>query len=686
MNPKSFVWALVIALALTACGQKATTVPAAETNVEPAPLVSGIDNSQLDASVHPGDDFFAHVNGKWLAATEIPADKSRFGTFDLLRDAARDDVRAIIEAAAAGDFAAGSDEQRIGDLYASYVDLENRNARGVEPLAPEFAAIDAIASYDDLAAYFGGAVRRGYSMPLGGYQSPDFKDPKVYALYLSQSGLGLPDREYYLKDDERSEEIRAAYVEHIGKMFALADIPDGAAAAEAIMALETVLAEQNMRKEEQRDRNKTYNRYETAALSELMPQFAWDRYLPATGMPDPGYYIVRTVDYFKALDGIIRDTDLETWKQYLKWAVLNDAATRLNEALDQQNFAFYGTVLSGTEQQEALWKRATRLVSRSLGEAVGKVYVAEQFPPEAKERMVTLVDNLIGAYRDSIEKLDWMSEDTKIEALDKLAKFQPKIGYPDQWRDYSDVKITADDLFANLASVREHSVQRRARRQGGPVDRDEWGMSPQTVNAYYSPALNEIVFPAAILQPPFFNLEAEDAVNYGAIGAVIGHEIGHGFDDSGSQTDGDGVLRDWWTESDKAQFEARTAALIAQYDNFYPFEDLHVNGEFTLGENIGDLGGVSIGLLAYQRSLNGEVGPVIDGLTAVQRVFYGYAQVWRSKYREQALRRQIATDPHSPAKYRTNGPVRNVDAFYEAFDVTPEHAMYLAPGERVKIW
>jgi putative endopeptidase len=630
--------------------------------------------------------FFGHVNGKWLESTEIPADKSRYGTFDMLRDAARDDVRAIIEAAAAGEFAAGSDEQRIGDLYASYMDMETRNARGVEPLAPEFAAIDAIASYDDLAAYFGAAVRRGYSMPLGGYQYPDFKDPNVYALYLSQSGLGLPDREYYLKDDERSEEIRAAYLEHIATMFALADLEGGDSAAQQIMALETAMAEQNMRKEDQRDRNKTYNKYETAALAELMPQFAWDRYLPATGMPDPGYYVVRTVDYFKALDGIIRENSLDTWKLYLKWAVLNDASSRLNEALDKQNFAFYGTVLSGTEQQEALWKRATRLVSRSLGEAVGKVYVAEHFPPEAKARMVMLVDNLIGAYRESIQNLDWMSEETKVEALDKLSKFRPKIGYPDKWRDYSDVEIVADDLFANLASVQEHNVQRRAKRQGGPVDRDEWGMSPQTVNAYYSPALNEIVFPAAILQPPFFNLEADDAVNYGAIGAVIGHEIGHGFDDSGSQTDGDGVLRNWWTESDKAQFEARTNALVAQYDDFYPFEDLHVNGEFTLGENIGDLGGVSIGLLAYQRSLNGEPGPVIDGLTAVQRVFYGYAQVWRSKYREQALRRQIATDPHSPAKYRTNGPVRNVDAFYEAFDVTPENAMYLAPEARVKIW
>ncbi len=679
---KKLVWA-GLALTLAACGQQESdTVAEAQAQV----LVSGIDVSQLDNSMHPGDDFFRYVNGKWVDATEIPADKSRFGAFDMLRDKARGEVRAIIEAAAEGDHPKGSDEQKLGDLYKSYLDMDTRNARGVMPIAPEFALIDSISDYDELAAYFGRAMRLGYDVPIGSYQYPDYKDPTAYAIYAGQDGLGLPDREYYLKDDERSEEIRAEYVAHIDKMFALTKLDAGEDAAAKIMALETRLATENMPKEQLRDRTKTYNKFAIASLAEVMPGFNWQVFLQASGYDKLDALVIRTVSYMAALDFIIRDTDLDTWKVYLKWAVLNDAASRLDAAIDAQNFAFYGKVLSGTEEQQADWKRATNTVSGALGEVVGKVYVDKHFPPAAKARMVTLVDNLIAAYRDSIEQLEWMGEATKLEALDKLSKFRPKIGYPDQWRDYSAVEIEANDLFGNLARVREYNHQRRVERQGGPVDRDEWGMSPQTVNAYYSSALNEIVFPAAILQPPFFNLEADEAVNYGAIGAVIGHEIGHGFDDSGSQTDGDGVLRNWWTESDKAEFEARTGALVAQYDGFYPFEDLHVNGEFTLGENIGDLSGVSIGLLAYEKSLNGKEAPVIDGFTGVQRLFLGYAQVWRSKYREAALRRQIATDPHAPAVYRTNGAVRNVDAFYEAFNVTKDQAMYLAPEDRVKIW
>jgi putative endopeptidase len=566
------------------------------------------------------------------------------------------------------------------------MDMETRDALGVSPLEPELAAIEAIENTDQLAAYFGRAMRRGYDVPIGSYQYPDFQNPTTYAVYASQDGLGLGDREYYLKDDERSQQIRGEYLAHIEKMFELAGFENGAEAADAILTLETRLALQNMPKEELRDRVKTYNKYAIEDLKTLMPDFNWSAFLDASGWEALNTLIIRTEDYMRGLDGIIRDTDLATWKTYLRWTVLNGSATRLTTELDAQNFAFYSTVLRGTEEQEERWKRAVRVVNRSIGEVVGKVYVEKHFPPEAKERMVTLVDNLILAYRESIQNLDWMGEETKLEALDKLSKFRPKIGYPDQWRDYAGLEIAADDLFGNMARVREFNQQRNFARHDGPVDKDEWRMTPQTVNAYYSPAMNEIVFPAAILQPPFFNLEADEAVNYGAIGAVIGHEIGHGFDDSGSQTDGDGVLRDWWTAEDKAEFEARTNALIAQYDSFYPLEDLHVNGEFTLGENIGDLGGVSIGLLAYQMSLAGEEAPVIDGLTGVQRVFLGYGQVWRAKSREAALRRQIATDPHSPAEYRTNGPVRNVDAFYEAFNVTEEHAMYLPPEERVKIW
>jgi putative endopeptidase len=452
------------------------------------------------------------------------------------------------------------------------------------------------------------------------------------------------------------------------------------------MALETRLAEQHMKKEEARNWSENYTKIALDDLGDVMPQFNWDGYLEEAGIADIGSVVVFMTDYLGELDGIIRSTDLDTWKTYLNWTVLNTVASFLNEELDQQNFEFYNKTLSGVEEQQPLWRRGVNIVNGSLGEVVGKVYVAEHFPPEAKERMLTLVQNLINAYEKSIKELDWMGEETKAEALDKLSKFTPKVGYPDKWRDYSALTIESDDLLGNLERAALAEYQRQVDRQGGPVDKSEWGMSPQTVNAYYNPAGNEIVFPAAILQPPFFDLAADDAVNYGAIGAVIGHEIGHGFDDQGSTFDGDGALRDWWTEDDRARFESRTSKLVAQYDDFAPFEDLSVNGEFTLGENIGDLGGISIGLLAYKMSLDGEEAPVIDGFTGEQRVFLGYGQVWRNKYRDEALRRQIQTDPHSPSMYRANGSVRNVPEFYEAFNVTEDSALYLPPEERVKIW
>jgi putative endopeptidase len=417
-----------------------------------------------------------------------------------------------------------------------------------------------------------------------------------------------------------------------------------------------------------------------------MPNFAWDAYLETAVISTIDGLVVTQLDYMKGLDGIITDTGMEDWKTYLTWKALTAAATLLNEELDQQNFEFYSRTLRGIEQQLPQWKRAVSNVNGNLGEVVGKVYVGRHFPPEAKHHMLELVGNLIKAYEISIRKLDWMGEETKAEALDKLSKFTPKIGYPDKWRDYSALEIEGDDLLGNMRRSAMFKYEYKIARQGGPVDRTEWGMTPQTVNAYYSPALNEIVFPAAILQPPFFDLTADDAVNYGSIGAVIGHEIGHGFDDSGSTFDGDGVLRNWWTDEDKSEFENRTKKLIAQYSEFQPFEDLNVNGEFTLGENIGDLGGLSIALLAYEISLDGAEPPVMDGYTAKQRVFIGYAQGWRGKSRDEALRVQINTDPHSPRQYRVNGVVRNVPEFYEAFDIAETDALYLAPEDRVKIW
>ena len=653
---------------------------------EPATLGSGIDTQYMDTSVKPGDDFFRYMNGKWLDETEIPADKSNYGGFIILGDEAQENIKAIIEESATGDFAKGSDEQKVGDLYKSYLDLAARNARGLEPLQPELARIKALSNHDEVTRYFARGSIYGVSMPMDLQQLVDWNDPTRYSMIITQGGLGLPDREYYLLQDERSTSLRTAYVGHIAKMFDLAGLPDGAAAADTIMALETQLAEKQMSKEEARNRAKNYQPVAREALAETMPQFAWDAYLDEFGIADIDSVVLYMKDYLSQLDAIIRTTDMEIWKTYLSWRALGASATILTEDLDQQNFEFFGKALSGTEEQQELWLRATALVSGNLGEVVGKVYVAKHFPAEAKERMETLVVNLINAYGKSIRELDWMSDATKAEALRKLSKFTPKIGYPDEWRDYSMLDIEADDLFGNLLRAAEAEHQRQLNRHGGPVDRAEWGMTPQTVNAYYSPALNEIVFPAAILQPPFFNLEADDAVNYGAIGAVIGHEIGHGFDDQGSTFDGDGKLRNWWTDADRAEFKKRTDKLVAQYNEFAPFEDLKVNGEFTLGENIGDLGGISIGLLAYQMSLGGKEPPVIDGMTGVQRVFLGYAQVWRRIYRDEELRRRIATDPHAPSEYRANGAVRNVPEFYEAFDVKEGDALYLPPEQRVKIW
>ena len=677
------LWIGAAALFVAACGQDATQPEATQ---EPAQeLVSGIDLSAMDTSVKPGDDFFAYVNGTWVANTEMPADKSRYGVFDKLRDESQEAVKAIVERSASGDFPKGSDEQKVGDLYNSFLDWDTRNARGIEPLQPELDRIDAISSYADLAVYFAGTMKRGLDAPIGATQWEDLLNPSQYAILLVQSGLGLPDREYYFKDDPASADIRDQYVVHIEKMFDIAGFDGGADAAQTIMTLETRLAAEHMKKEQMRDYAGNYQKFELEDLSSIMPNFNWDGYLGEMGLADLPEIVVFNTDYLQALDGIIQDTDLDTWKTYLTWSALNQAASRLTRDLDNQNFEFYGKALSGTEEQRPDWRRAVSTVDGALGEVVGKVYVKEHFPPEAKERMLELVGNLVKAYEKSIKELDWMGEETKLEALDKLSKFTPMIGYPDKWREYN-FDIEADDYYGNIERAAYAEYKRRLERQGGPVDTTEWGMNPQTVNAYYNPPLNQIVFPAAILQPPFFNLAADDAVNYGAIGAVIGHEIGHGFDDKGSTFDGDGVLRNWWTDEDRAEFEKRTGALVAQYDAFKPFEDLSVNGEFTLGENIGDLGGISIGLLAYELSLNGEEAPVIDGFTGLQRVFLGFGQVWRGIIRDEELRQRIATDPHSPAIYRTNGPVRNVPEWYEAFDVAETDALYLPPEERVKIW
>ncbi len=671
----------LILLLLTTAVASCTTTPEKANK----PLLSGIYFENMDSTVNPGDDFHQFVNGKWLNETEIPADKSSYGVDFIVHEEAEENVKKIIEESASGKFETGSNEQMVGDLYKSFMDMDKRNELGVQPLQDEFEDIDAISNYKELARHFGRTIQYT-DVPFSYGIFPDLKEPSKYGLYYFQSGLGLPDMEYYSKQDDKSIEIRQKYKSHIAAMFELAGLDDASRAADNIIALETKMASINMRKEDTRNPANLYNKYPVDSLSYLMPSFSWKDFLDESGVADMPEVIIGMVDYCKAFDRIFSSTNLAIWKQYLKWMVLNAFDPYLNQAIDDQNFEFYGKTLYGRQEQRPQWRRAVSVVNSNLGEVVGKVYVERHFPAEAKRRMDQLVANLIEAYRTSIKELDWMSDSTKIQALDKLSKFTPKIGYPDIWKDYSGLEIKADDIMGNKKRADITEYNRSVSKLKGPIQKHEWGMSPQTVNAYYNPTLNEIVFPAAILQPPYFDLTVEDAVNYGAIGAVIGHEIGHGFDDSGSQFDGDGQMRNWWTDEDRSSFDERTAALIAQFNGYRVFDDLNVNGTFTLGENIGDLGGLSIALKAYEMSLNGEEGPVLDGITAKQRVFIGYAQAWRKKSREESLRVQVNSDPHSPAEFRVNGIVRNIPAFYEAFNVTELDSLFLPSKDRIKIW
>ena len=693
---KKTLLSLSVLMALTACSpdQEATEQQSKSSEQQTAQkdsqqeqqLTSGVIKENMDTSVDPGNDFYAYVNGGWMKKTEIPADKSSYGTFHMLHDESQEHVMEIIKSSAEGDFEKGSNEQKVGDFYKSYMDLETRNKRGLEPLTGEIKKIDDISSYKQLAQYFAYANRYSFGSPFALGQYVDFKSPETYMIYAWQGGLGLPEREYYFKDDEESKTLRDKYVKHIQTMFELAKFESPQQSAKTIMELEAAIAEMHMKKEATRDWAANYKKVTLDDLESLMSEFDWRAYLEEAELTDLDGLVIMQSDFMKSLDTLITDTDLATWKTFLKWHLLHANATRLNEALDEENFAFYSQALHGVDEQKPQWRRAVSLLNGTVGEIIGKVYVEKHFPPEAKARMKEMVDNLIAAYRGSIEKLDWMTEETRKQALDKLSKFTVKIGYPDKWKDYSALEVKADDLYGNIKRHADVNYQIMLEKQGGPVWDHEWGMTPQTVNAYYSPPNNEIVFPAAILQPPFFDMQAEDAVNYGGIGAVIGHEIGHGFDDSGSTFDGDGVLRNWWTDADRKEFENRTGMLVDQYSEFEALPELFVNGEFTLGENIGDLGGVSIALKAYHMSLDDEKAPEMDGFTGDQRVFIGYGQVWATKYRDEALRNLVQTDPHSPAKFRTNGAVRNVSEFYEAFDVTKEDALYLPPEERVKIW
>lgn len=652
-------------------------------------MQSGIDLQWIDKSVRPQDDFFRFMSGKWLANVEIPADRGRYGAFDQLAELSAKQSSAIIqELASKPDLTAGSNEQKIADLYNSFMNEARLDELDIQALQADFQRILQVKDKTDLPAMFAYLAKISVATPVVSGVTQDAKDSSKYTISIGQAGLSLPDRDYYLKlDDAKFKTIREAFLVHVEKMLAMSGHANAGQAASAIMALETEIAKIQWSNVENRNPVKTYNKVEVSKLSEFLPDFAWNKYFAEMGtVGKTDYVIVRQPSYLTGLNKLIQDTPIETWQAYFNWRVVNAYAPYLSKRFVEQDFSFSSVTLRGIPQNQPRWKRGVSRVEESLSEALGQLYVAKHFPAENKARMQTLVNNLLLAYKQSIETLPWMGEATKKEALTKLAKFTPKIGYPDKWRDYSKLNIVKDDLIGNIKAGRHFAYQRQIDKLGKPVDRSEWGMSPQTVNAYYNSRQNEIVFPAAILMPPFFNPDADDAVNYGGIGAVIGHEVGHGFDDSGSQSDGDGNLRDWWTAEDKANFGKLTDALVSQYSNYSPLEGYKVNGKLTLGENIGDNSGLSIAFKAYQLSLNGKKPPVIDGYTGNQRVFMGWAQVWRGKARETETIRLISTDPHAPGMFRANGPLTNMPEFYEAFKVKAGDKMYVEPAKRIRIW
>jgi putative endopeptidase len=646
-------------------------------------LSSGLDLRWVDSSVRPQDDLFAHVNGRWLATHVIPDDRAQDGAFRVLRDRAEDDVRAIVEEAGGEP---GSESRKVADLYASFMDVERVEALGVAPLTPLLDEIAGAADRAALAAVLGRRQRAGRASLFGAFVSTDAKDSTRYLVHLNQSGLGLPDESYY-RDDAYAE-IRTEYVAHLRRLAALVGLPESH--ADTVMELETALAAESWDRVTNRDAEKTYTLMTLDGLRDSAPGFDWAPWLDALGAPDGAFdeVVVRQPGFVTAAARLWAERPLEQWRAWLAIRTATTCADYLHDAVVQEDFAFHGRTLSGTPALRERWKRGVGFVEGAVGEAVGRIYVERHFPPAAKERMVELVANLVEAYRRSITELDWMSPATRERALEKLARFTPKIGYPDVWKDYSALEVRADDLLGNAGRAAEWYTDTQLAKIGQPVDHDEWLMTPQTVNAYYHPRMNEIVFPAAILQPPFFDAEADDAANYGGIGAVIGHEIGHGFDDQGSRYDGDGNMTDWWTAEDRAEFDRRSQALIAQYDALSPagLPDHRVNGALTVGENIGDLGGLTIALTAYRIATEGAEPPVIDGFTGVQRVLIGWAQVWRAVTRDAEAVRRLAIDPHSPPDLRCNAVVTNLDAFHEAFGVQPGDALFTDPGSRVRIW
>ena len=648
-----------------------------------------LDRKNMDLSVKPGDDFFEYANGGWMKNNPIPDEYSRYGAFEALAEKNWNDVREILKEAAHGSFETGSIKQKIGDFYAAGMDTAKIEAAGLTPLQPYFEKIDAIRDLDDVQAVIAWFHTMDITPLFGLGAGSDDKNSEHVIAQLYQGGLGLPDRDYYVNQDGRSQEIREAYIEHLVAMFKLMGDENEAAqdAADAVMKMETRLAEASMTRLERRDPHKTYNKTTLAALAGGARYFDWPGYFAAVGKAQPGEINVNQPGFFNEIDQMMADVSLSDWKTYLRWHLIDQTASYLPSAFDKQNFKFYGAFLSGRKAQQERWKRVLRTTSAMLPEALGQEYVARFFPPEAKERMLELVGNLHEALGERIKNLDWMSEQTKKYALEKLAVMNVKIGYPDKWIDYSPLSITRDSYIGNVLAAREFEFKRTLNKMDKPVDRGEWHMSPQTVNAYYNPSLNEIVFPAAILQFPFFNIKADDAVNYGAIGVVIGHEMTHGFDDKGRLFDKDGNLNEWWTDEDAENFKARSRRLVEQFNSFTFFDTLHVNGELTLGENIADLGGLNVAYDAMQKSFakNGRQED-IDGFTPEQRFFLSYAQVWRQNIRDEELMRRLKEDVHSPGNFRVNGPLADLPLFYAAFNVQPGDAMYVSEEKRAVIW
>jgi putative endopeptidase len=685
MKRRAFLSLSTTALGATLAASSGWVGSALASGTKPVLGDFGFDMAGRDLSIRPGDDFFRHGGGTWMKNNPVPSDRSRWGAFDQLAAKAESDVRAIIDELAAKASARGSIEQKIGDFYRSIMDVDAIEAAGMTPLKGDLDLIAAARTHEDIAVLFGKPDLPTPS-PIGWGVGLDDGNPDRYIVTIGHGGLGLPERDFYLKDDARFKDLREKYPVHIAKMLTLAGISEPTAKAATIMALETEIAKLHWIRTDRRDSTKTYNLRKRADLETLAPDFPWRAGLGATGLNDVEDCIVSEITAMAPLATLFKNTPVESWKTYLTYHLIAASASNLTKAIDDERFEFFGKTLNGQRQQRERWKRATQAVNGALGEGIGQVYVQRHFSPTAKAKMLELVENLRKAFAIRIDGLTWMTPATKIAAKRKLATFNPKIGYPDKWRDYSALEIRPGDPIGNARRVAAFNVAQDLADLKQKTDKTRWFMTPQTVNAYYNPIFNEIVFPAAILQPPFFDENADPAINYGGIGGVIGHEMGHGFDDQGAKYDENGVLRDWWSPADVAAFNALGDKMKAQYSGFEPLPGVKLNGALGIGENIGDHCGVVVGHVAYQLSLGRRRAPVLGGLTGDQRFYLAWSQVWRSNYNEEAMRNQIVTGPHSPPEFRVNGTVQNVDGWYRAFNVRRGDKLFVAPNKRIRIW